>query len=275
MGQSITSRWEEDYWRLQKRWVCGFKLCRVTTYACCQSHIRGLPWLCRQLYWMVSSSILYGYGIHTGESFVRDTPATKGSNSLWDYTIGRVCHLVSLNRTKDAQRFSDLRRYWLQPCEVIRSASCAGLRVGVKYDSCERFSLASHSWLGLGEIRGLAEFRTHVPSLTTQLNSTAKPSANICGNIYQIQSTFIHMSSAIRFVTHNSCSRVGSVYLQCRVKPGASKQREGIVSISETTIEICVCAQAQKGEANKAVLNIISQVSDLSLFKGLGTLVAE
>ena len=50
------------------------------------------------------------------------------------------------------------------------------------------------------------------------------------------------------------------IQLQCHVKPGASKQREGIISITEDVIELCVSARPRDGEANKAVRNVFSKV---------------
>jgi uncharacterized protein len=52
----------------------------------------------------------------------------------------------------------------------------------------------------------------------------------------------------------------GSLYINCHVKPGASKSREGIASVGDESIEICVAAQAREGEANKAVLKVLSEV---------------
>ncbi|RFU26199.1 hypothetical protein B7463_g10131, partial [Scytalidium lignicola] len=84
------------------------------------------------------------------------------------------------------------------------------------------------------------------------------------------------MSSApaIRYVASSTKSALGSVYLQCHVKPGASKQREGISSVTDEVIEICVSARAQEGEANKAVKAVISDVgkvpkSDVEVIRGL------
>ncbi len=50
---------------------------------------------------------------------------------------------------------------------------------------------------------------------------------------------------AIRLAVHTSKSAVGRVYLQCYVKPGANKQREGVLSVSDTIIELCVAAQCK------------------------------
>ncbi|RDL32530.1 YggU-like protein [Venustampulla echinocandica] len=79
---------------------------------------------------------------------------------------------------------------------------------------------------------------------------------------------------AIRHVASSSKSALGYIYLQCHVKPGASKQREGIISVSEDIIEVCVSAQAREGEANKAVREVFSDVlkcpkSDVEVVRGL------
>lgn len=52
-----------------------------------------------------------------------------------------------------------------------------------------------------------------------------------------------------------------TVYLRCHVKPGASKVREGITSLTDNTIELCVAAVPKDGESNKAVLAVLSEVS--------------
>ncbi|KAF4980944.1 hypothetical protein FZEAL_3164 [Fusarium zealandicum] len=81
-------------------------------------------------------------------------------------------------------------------------------------------------------------------------------------------------SSAIRFVTGSKKSPLGSLHLQLRVKPGAHKNREGVSAITEDSIELCVAAQAREGEANKAVVQVLSSVlgvpkSRLQLTHGL------
>lgn len=81
-------------------------------------------------------------------------------------------------------------------------------------------------------------------------------------------------SSAIRFVTGSKKSPLGSLHLQLHVKPGASKNREGVIAITEDAIELCVAAQAREGEANKAVVQVLSSVlgvpkSSLQLTHGL------
>ncbi|TVY71431.1 UPF0235 protein [Lachnellula suecica] len=79
---------------------------------------------------------------------------------------------------------------------------------------------------------------------------------------------------AIRHVASSSKTALGYIYLQCHVKPGANKQREGIISVSDAVIEICVSAQAREGEANKAVREVLSSVlkhpkSDVEVIRGL------
>jgi uncharacterized protein len=78
---------------------------------------------------------------------------------------------------------------------------------------------------------------------------------------------------AIRFITSSVKSTLGSVHLQCHVKPGASKQREGVLAITDDAINLCVTAQARDGEANKAVREMISEIlgipkSSVELIKG-------
>jgi len=65
---------------------------------------------------------------------------------------------------------------------------------------------------------------------------------------------------AIRYVAGTKKSPHGTLYINCNVKPGASKAREGIVSVNDDAIEICVAAQAREGEANKAVVKVLSEV---------------
>jgi uncharacterized protein YggU (UPF0235/DUF167 family) len=72
--------------------------------------------------------------------------------------------------------------------------------------------------------------------------------------------------AAVRFVIAKGAqSAVGSLYLACHVKPGASSIREGVVSVGDSTIELCVRARAHEGEANKAVGKLIAEASSLSL----------
>ncbi|KAL1839597.1 hypothetical protein VTJ49DRAFT_1340 [Mycothermus thermophilus] len=68
---------------------------------------------------------------------------------------------------------------------------------------------------------------------------------------------------AFSFVAATKKSAKNTLYLHCNVKPGASKNREGIASVGEEAVEICVAAQAREGEANKAVIKVLSEVLDL------------
>lgn len=67
-------------------------------------------------------------------------------------------------------------------------------------------------------------------------------------------------STAVRFVSGTKKSPLGTLYLQCHVKPGASRVREGVAAVTDATIELCVAAQAREGEANKAVVKLLSEV---------------
>lgn len=65
-----------------------------------------------------------------------------------------------------------------------------------------------------------------------------------------------------RFIQYavGSKKKPATVYLRCHVKPGASKVREGITSLTDDAIELCVSAAAREGEANKAVVAVLSEV---------------
>lgn len=64
----------------------------------------------------------------------------------------------------------------------------------------------------------------------------------------------------VRHVASSAKSAIGLIHIQCHIKPGASKQREGIISVSDSVIEVCVSAQPRDGEANKAVRELFSDV---------------
>ncbi|KAK0725304.1 hypothetical protein B0H67DRAFT_479513 [Lasiosphaeris hirsuta] len=79
---------------------------------------------------------------------------------------------------------------------------------------------------------------------------------------------------AIWYVTGTKKSPHGTLFINCSVKPGASKSREGITSVRDDAVEICVAAQAREGEANKAVVKVLSEAlklskSDLQITQGL------
>ncbi|KAJ4355111.1 hypothetical protein N0V85_009561 [Neurospora sp. IMI 360204] len=69
-------------------------------------------------------------------------------------------------------------------------------------------------------------------------------------------------------------TQAGTIYIHCNVKPGASKNREGVTCITDEAVEICVAAQAKEGEANKAVVKVLSEAlnlpkSNLEITQGL------
>ncbi|KAF5022880.1 hypothetical protein F66182_5072 [Fusarium sp. NRRL 66182] len=92
--------------------------------------------------------------------------------------------------------------------------------------------------------------------------------------VQRFQLSNMASSSAIRFVRGSKKSPLGSLHLQLRVKPGASKNREGIAAITDDAIELCISAQAREGEANKAVVQVLSGIlgvpkSSLQLTHGM------
>jgi uncharacterized protein YggU (UPF0235/DUF167 family) len=79
---------------------------------------------------------------------------------------------------------------------------------------------------------------------------------------------------AIRLVAASTKSQSPSIHLQCHVKPGASKRREGVTAITDEAIELCVAAAAREGEANKAAREVIGKIlkvpkSNVEIIKGL------
>lgn len=72
----------------------------------------------------------------------------------------------------------------------------------------------------------------------------------------------IHMAShrVLQYVA-GAKTKPPTVYMRCHVKPGASKVREGITALTDSTIELCVSAVPKDGESNKAVLTVLSEVS--------------
>jgi uncharacterized protein len=78
---------------------------------------------------------------------------------------------------------------------------------------------------------------------------------------------------AVRFVTAFTDSGLGSIHLQCHVKPDANKQREGVAAINGEAVELYVSAAGREGEANKAVREVISDIlkvpkSSVEVIKG-------
>ena len=82
------------------------------------------------------------------------------------------------------------------------------------------------------------------------------------------------MSSAVQFVAGSKKTPLGYLQLLLHVKPGASKERVGVVSVTDAAVDLCVSAQARDGEANKAVVSVLSDVlgipkSRLHLSRGM------
>ena len=70
--------------------------------------------------------------------------------------------------------------------------------------------------------------------------------------------------SAVRFiVSGKKTPTFGSLRLQLRIKPGTSKDRQGVSSVSDDCVELCVAAQARDGQANKAVVQLLSDIIGL------------
>lgn len=65
---------------------------------------------------------------------------------------------------------------------------------------------------------------------------------------------------AFWYVAATKKSAKNTLYMHCNVKPGASKNREGVLSVNDEAVELCVAAQAREGEANKAVIKVLSEV---------------
>lgn len=71
-------------------------------------------------------------------------------------------------------------------------------------------------------------------------------------------------SLAVRYIASKPSSlSLGLIQLQLRVKAGTSKKREGILAVTDTTIELGVTAQPRDGEANKEVVEVLSQATGI------------
>lgn len=67
-------------------------------------------------------------------------------------------------------------------------------------------------------------------------------------------------SFAVRYIASKPGSlSPGLIQLQLRVKTGTGKTREGILAVTDTAIEVGVTAQPRHGEANKEVVEVLSQ----------------
>lgn len=74
-------------------------------------------------------------------------------------------------------------------------------------------------------------------------------------------------SAAIRFLAKKQGSPLRGfvqLRLRVRVKPGASKSHEGILAVTSSAVQLCVAAQPRQGEANQAVLQVLSNTIGIS-----------
>lgn len=68
--------------------------------------------------------------------------------------------------------------------------------------------------------------------------------------------------AAVRFVAGSGrkLRSMGFLQLQLRVKPGTSRDRQGISAVTESVVELCVAAEPRDGEANDAAISVLSSV---------------
>lgn len=66
--------------------------------------------------------------------------------------------------------------------------------------------------------------------------------------------------AAITLSKGKGSSPTTALLLRCRVKPGTNKTREGVTGLADDEVQLCVAAPPREGEANKAVLKVLSEV---------------
>ena len=94
-----------------------------------------------------------------------------------------------------------------------------------------------------------------------QMRASDDSGIRASSNIHPTQTTAPTMSArALWFMAATKKSAQNTLYMQCNVKPGASKTREGVSSVDDEAVGICVAAQAREGEANNAVIRVLSEV---------------
>lgn len=71
--------------------------------------------------------------------------------------------------------------------------------------------------------------------------------------------------NAITLIQKSKSSSPEILQLRCHIRPGASKVREGVATVTDESIELCVAAPPQDGKANKAVIEILSEVSNIEI----------
>ncbi|RKF64895.1 putative duf167 domain protein [Erysiphe neolycopersici] len=78
----------------------------------------------------------------------------------------------------------------------------------------------------------------------------------------------------LRYAINSLKPELTCVQLRCHIKTGVAANRQGIHFVTDNLVTIGVFAKPKDGEANKAVIDIISQSlswprSDLQIIKGL------
>ncbi|KAI1657003.1 YggU-like protein [Daldinia decipiens] len=80
--------------------------------------------------------------------------------------------------------------------------------------------------------------------------------------------------NAITLIQKSKPSSPEILQLRCHIRPGASKVREGVAAVTDESVELCVAAPPQDGKANKAVIEMLSEIlgvakSDLQITHGM------
>lgn len=70
----------------------------------------------------------------------------------------------------------------------------------------------------------------------------------------------------LQYIAPSGKNKLPTVHLRCHVTPGAAKVREGVTSLTEDSVKLCVAAAARDGESNKAVLAVLSKVSKMHFY---------
>lgn len=102
-----------------------------------------------------------------------------------------------------------------------------------------------------------------LPSVGTECtNRTRQPNALLRAPLDRVR-TAAPMATprVIQYVAGSKNNRLPAVYLHCRVKPNASKTREGVTALTDDAVELCVAAVPRDGASNRAVLEVLSKVS--------------
>lgn len=112
-------------------------------------------------------------------------------------------------------------------------------------------------------------------SYSHELNSNGRPTTYSSElRIQDKHNDNMASRSAITLVQKSKASSPEILQLRCHIRPGASKIREGVAAVTDESIELCVAAPPQDGKANKAVIGILSEVSDIDpLYEDFSTVV--